>query len=118
MEKILSSDQKDKMRKRFAALQGASKHFLLQHSERAMKNASAHRCTQSYLAPALSLKETRTHPGARLQTMEQLKKQLENERDQRARVYIKFRRGANALDGIDAALVTVSMGLGLGRVGL
>jgi len=54
----------------------------------------------------------------RLQEISRLKKYLEKERDKRAKLYKKYRRGTNVLDGIDAALVTASMGLGVSGVGL
>ena len=51
----------------------------------------------------------------RLQHISRLQRQLEEER---AALYKKYHRGVNALDGIDTTLITVSMGLGVGGVGL
>lgn len=48
----------------------------------------------------------------RLQKIGELQKQLETERDSRAQLYKRYRRGVNAhaADGIDTVLVIVSMG--------
>ena len=54
----------------------------------------------------------------RLQEITRLKSSLECERDQRASLYKKYRRGVNALDGIDTALITASTGMGIAGVGL
>ena len=54
----------------------------------------------------------------RLREISQLRKRLEDERDKRGQLYKKYRRGVNALDGIDTAMLTASMGLGIGGVGL
>ena len=54
----------------------------------------------------------------RLQEISQLKRRLEDERDKRGELYKKYRRGVNALDGVDTALLTVGMGMGVGGVGL
>lgn len=54
----------------------------------------------------------------RLQEISQLKNKLEIERDKRAALYKKYRRGVNALDGIDTALLTAGMGMGISGVGL
>jgi len=62
-------------------------------------------------------KNDTSHPY-RLQEISQLKKRLEDERDKRAELYKKYRRGVNALDGVDTALLTVGMGMGVGGVGL
>ena len=59
--------------------------------------------------------EQKTH---RLQHISRLQRQLEEERDLRAALYKKYHRGVNVLDGIDTTLITVSMGLGVGGVGL
>ena len=53
-----------------------------------------------------------------LQHISRLQRQLEEERDLRAALYKKYHRGVNVLDGIDTTLITVSMGLGVGGVGL
>ena len=47
-----------------------------------------------------------------------LQRQLEEERDLRAALYKKYHRGVNVLDGIGTTLIIVSMGLGVGGVGL
>ena len=57
------------------------------------------------------------HPY-RLQEISQLKRRLEDEKDKRAELYKKYRRGVNALDGVDTALLTAGMGMGVGGVGL
>ena len=54
----------------------------------------------------------------RIQEISQLKRRLEDERDKRGQLYKKYRRGVNALDGVDTALLTAGMGLGVGGVGL
>ena len=54
----------------------------------------------------------------RLHEISRLRKYLEDEREKRAELYKKYHRGVNALDAIDAALITASMGLGVGGVGL
>jgi hypothetical protein len=54
----------------------------------------------------------------RLQQVSLLKRQLEEERDQRAALYKKYHRGVNALDGVEYTLITASMGMGIGGVGL
>ena len=54
----------------------------------------------------------------RLQEISQLKKHLEGERDNRGQLHKKYRRGVNALDGVDTALLTAGMGMGIGGVGL
>ena len=54
----------------------------------------------------------------RLQQVDRLKRQLKEERDRRAALYIKYRRGVNAADGVDTALLNASMGMGIGCVGL
>jgi hypothetical protein len=54
----------------------------------------------------------------RIREISRLKKRLEDERDQRYALYKKYRRGVNILDGVDAALITTCMGLGIGGVGL
>ncbi len=45
----------------------------------------------------------------RLQQVNRLKQQLEE-----AALYKKYRRGVNAADGVDTALLTASMGMGIG----
>ncbi len=54
----------------------------------------------------------------RLEEISQLKKRLKDERDKRAQLYKKYRCGVNTLDGIDTALLTASMGMGISGVGL
>ena len=53
----------------------------------------------------------------RLQEISQLKKHLEDERDKRSQLYKKYRRGVNALDGVDTTLLAAGMGMGIGGVG-
>ena len=54
----------------------------------------------------------------RLQEISQLRKHLEDERDQRSQLYKKYQRGVNAVDAVDTALISASMGMGIGGVGL
>ena len=68
------------------------------------------------LYPALD--ETETIDGFRLHEISDIKHQLENERDIRFGLYKKYHRAINFIDGFDAALVTISMGLGVAGVGL
>ncbi len=64
------------------------------------------------------LPATSSGENYRLQEISSLKRRLEEERDLRAQLYKKYRRGVNALDGVDATLLAVSLGLGIGGVGL
>ena len=50
----------------------------------------------------------------RLQEISRLRTYLEEEREKRANLYKKYRRGINAIDGIDTVLLTVSIGMGAG----
>jgi hypothetical protein len=54
----------------------------------------------------------------RLQKISELQRQLEGERDARAALYKKYRRGVNAADGLDATLATVSLATGAGGIAL
>ena len=54
------------------------------------------------------LKSGETH---RLQHVAEVRFRLEKERDLRASMYKKYRRGANVVDGIDTALSVTSVGL-------
>lgn len=54
----------------------------------------------------------------RLHEISRLRKYLEDEREKRAELYKKYHRGVNALDSVDAVLLTAGMGLGIGGVGL
>ena len=54
----------------------------------------------------------------RLHEISRLRGHLEDEREKRGQLYKKYRRGVNALDGVDTALLTASMGMGIGSVGL
>lgn len=54
----------------------------------------------------------------RLHEISRLKKRLEDEREKRGQLYKKYRRGVNVLDGVDTALLTAGMGMGIGGVGL
>jgi len=54
----------------------------------------------------------------RLQEISHLKKRLEDERVKRAVLYKKYRRGVNVLDGVDTALLTAGMGMGVTGVSL
>ena len=54
----------------------------------------------------------------RLQHAAEVRFRLEKERDFRASMYKKYRRGANVADGIDTALSVTSVGLAASGVGL
>ena len=54
----------------------------------------------------------------RLQHVAEMRFRLEKERDFRALMYKKYRRGANVVDGIDTALSVTSVGLAASGVGL
>ena len=54
----------------------------------------------------------------RLQRICEIQKQLETERDTRSALYKKYRRGINAIDGVDTALATAGVGLGASGIGL
>ena len=54
----------------------------------------------------------------RLQEISRLRKHLEDEKDKRSQLYKKYRRGINAVDAVDTALISASTGMGIGGVGL
>ena len=54
----------------------------------------------------------------RLQHVAEVRFRLEKERDFRASMYKKYRRGANVVDGIDTTLSVTSVGLAASGVGL
>ena len=54
----------------------------------------------------------------RLQHVAEVRYRLEKERDFRASMYKKYRRGANVVDGIDTAFSVTSVGLAASGVGL
>ena len=54
----------------------------------------------------------------RLQEISRLRKHLEDEKDKRSQLYKKYRRWINAVDAVDTALISASMGMGIGGVGL
>ena len=54
----------------------------------------------------------------RLQHVAEVRFRLEKERDFRASMYKKYRRGAKVVDGIDTALSVTSVGLAASGVGL
>ena len=54
----------------------------------------------------------------RLQEISRLRKQLEDEKDRHSQLYKKYRRGINAVDAVDTALLSASVGMGIGGVGL
>ena len=74
--------------------------------------------TSSGLYPELP--DDGAEPGQyfRLQEVSLLRKQLEDEREHRSRLYKKYRRGVNAADAVDTALLSASVGMGVGGVGL
>ena len=59
-----------------------------------------------------------TGDNHRLQHLAEVKSRLEKDRDFRASLYNKYRRGANIVDGLDTALSVISMGLAASDVGL
>ena len=59
-----------------------------------------------------------TGDNHRLQHVTEIKSRLEKERDFRASLYKKYRRGANVVDGLDTALSVASVGLAASGVGL
>ena len=54
----------------------------------------------------------------RLTEIRDLQRRLERERDERSKLYKKYRRAINIVDGVDTALVASSMGMGVAGVGL
>ena len=56
--------------------------------------------------------------GYRLTVIRDLENRLERERDERAKLYKKYRKAINVIDGIDTALVASSLGMGVAGVGL
>ena len=54
----------------------------------------------------------------RLERVCEIQRQLEGERDYRAALYKRYKRGVNAADGVDSALVTASLGAGAAGIGL
>ena len=54
----------------------------------------------------------------RLQEISKLRKHLEDERDKRSQLYKKYWCGVNAVDTGDTTLISASVGMGIGRVGL
>ena len=53
-----------------------------------------------------------------LQEISKLRKDLEDERDKRSQLYKKYQRGVNAVDAADTTLISASVGMGIGGVGL
>ena len=56
--------------------------------------------------------------GQRLQHIAEFKFRLEKERNFRASLYKKYKRGVNIVDGIDIALALTSVGLVASGIGL
>jgi hypothetical protein len=54
----------------------------------------------------------------RLQEMTRIQAELRQEADKRAGLCKKYKRSVNAVDGVDATLVSIGAGLGIGGVGL
>ena len=54
----------------------------------------------------------------RLQEISRLRNHLEDEKDKRSQLYKKYRRGIDAVDAADTALISASVGMGIGGVGL
>ena len=82
-----------------------------------MKQPTAPEMTEQ-LYPELPADASATGGSYRLQEISRLKRRLDEERDIRAGLYKKYHRGVNILNGLDTALVTASMGMGIGGVGL
>ena len=70
------------------------------------------------LYPELPSSPTPPDQFFRLQEISRLRKQLEDEKEKRSQLYKKYRRGINAVDAVDTALISVSMGMGIGGVSL
>ena len=68
--------------------------------------------------PELPAVDSVNQDSFRLQKISELQKRLESEIETRAALYKKYRRGMNALDGVDTALLATTIGLGVGGVGL
>ena len=70
--------------------------------------------------PAETQSDNNTPPGQyfRLQEISRLRKYIEDEKEKRSQLYKKYRRGINAVDAVDTALISASMGMGVGGVGL
>ena len=70
--------------------------------------------------PAETQSVNKTPPDQyfRLQEISRLRNHLEDEKDKRSQLYKKYRRGINAVDAADTALISASMGMGIGGVGL
>ena len=60
------------------------------------------------------LDEERVDHSYRLQEISRLRTHLVEESEKRAQLYKKYRRGINAIDGVDTVLLTVSIGMGAG----
>ena len=60
----------------------------------------------------------KTGDNHRLQHVAEIRSRLEKERDFRASLYKKYRRGANVVDGLDTALSVASAGLAASGVGV
>ena len=54
----------------------------------------------------------------RLAAIRDLENRLERERDERAKLYKKYRKVVNVIDGFDTAMVAASLGMGVAGVGL
>ena len=67
--------------------------------------------------PDLSIEQNESS-NFRLFEIRKLEGRLETERDLREKLYKKYRRAINVIDGVDATLVLASLGLGATGVGL
>ena len=83
-----------------------------------MKRPTAPPCAEGTSPLYPELPDTPPDQSFRLHEVSQLKRDLEDERDKRTVLYKKYRRGVNALDGVDTALLTASMGMGIAGAGL
>ena len=69
-------------------------------------------------AETQSVNKTPPDQYFQLQEISRLRNHLEDEKDKRSQLYKKYRRGINAVDAADTALISASMGMGIGGVGL
>lgn len=73
---------------------------------------------QGHIYPDLTVMTEDNGGSYRLQKISEIQKHLERKRDQRSTLYKKYRRGVNAVDGVDTTLMAVSLGMGAAGVGL
>ena len=83
-----------------------------------LASAPPHETDVTSIYPELPTTVTKEQDSTsfRLQEVGKLQKRLEGEKVARATLYKKYKRGVNALDGVDTALLATGMGLGVGGV--